>query len=283
MSFNSKKCEEKGGTDVAELNGLMSQHRITANDDHAEIKKEEKEPAGAERGRDGAIPEADPAKIERDGMQQFCQTDDLRRMEQRLIQLLFMKSVRPFQLFSGGDPIKYTSLMASFEEVTNQSAIDSVDKLHEMIHWFDGIIMFDYMSPEFTPDENLKRAKAELDRLYKATVDDVRAKVNPITSGEQLEANDFDGHRHLLAEIRGVQEIINCSNRQFDCFEFVEEILRFRLKHLRKQYLENQMERLDERRKSHYNKNNLYNFDDLTMEIQNLLTTLQKRKPKGTP
>ena len=288
MSFDStgkKKREGKVGADVAELNGLMSRHRITPKEGHAAFAKDKVEPAGtgwrdAGLERDGAIPEAGPSKIERDGRQQFSQAEE--RLYLRMHQIESMKHARPAKSFSGGDPIEYTFHMVMFEEVTNQSTITSQDKLREMMHWFDGnpkkIIMYHRIKPQNTPDIAFKDAKSELDKLFGPSIFTVCAMMNAIILGEQLEENDYNGHLDLYAELREIQTIADCANEtsQVHCSDFVIRIFDSRLKHLVQRFCENQREKLEERGDF----DDFYNFPDLMEEIQDWLSILRAMNPK---
>ena len=120
-----------------------------------------------------------------------------------------------------------------------------------------------------------------------AELDGLTVYANAIASGEQLEAYDLDGHRHLLAEIRDLRWIIKRTNRRFDCFGFVLKILLSRLDHLSEQYHENYVERqLIWKDELDYwdDDDGFYNFANLIFEIRswlNWLDLLQKKKAKG--
>jgi len=204
--------------------------------------------------------------------------------DERAYQIESMKNARPAKPFSSDDPIEYTFHMSMFEEATNQSTITSQDKLREMIYWFDGnprnIIMYHRTNTQSTPDIAYKHAKAELDSLFKATRHTVCDMMNAITSGEQLEANDIQGHLNLYSNLRRIEAVANCIDSVGEVHreDFVINIFRNRLNHLAYQFIENQTEREKD-------EESFYNFDDLMKEIRDWMrieSYLQSMDPEGT-
>ena len=125
----------------------------------------------------------------------------------------------------------YAMMMAHFD-----TAVDSGEKLLELVHWFDGTTKRIIVSQTTRSDKNATYAAArfQMDKLYRANVNSFQSIMNDLVKGKQIDAEDMDRHIEIYADLSEAKAVIDemMKSKDYDRSDVVRRVLEARLSHL---------------------------------------------------
>ena len=184
------------------------------------------------------------------------------------------RDARPAEKFSSGSSVEYTMHMTRFEQATNNSAMDSGERLEELLHWFAGPALKIVRNHSIKPDKAmaLAAAKSELDVLFKEHRDSFTSTVKRLIKGKQIDQNDYHEHLKLYSDLREAQMMISSTGNssEFNRRDVIQDILDHRLSHLADRFY-------SEDEKSTREKGIVFGFEQFMDEMQRWLTILTNK------
>ena len=188
------------------------------------------------------------------------------------------RDARPAEKFSSGTSVEYTMHMTRFEQATNNSAMDSGERIEELLHWFAGPALKIVRNHSIKPDKAmaLAAAKSELDVLFKEHRDSFTSTVKRLIKGKQIDQNDYHEHLKLYSDLREAQMMISSTGNdsEFNRRDVIQDILDHRLAHLSDRFY-------SEDEKSTREKGIVFGFEQFMEELQRWLTILTNKGLAG--
>ena len=188
------------------------------------------------------------------------------------------RDARPAEKFTSGSSVEYTMHMTRFEQATNNSAMDSGERLEELLHWFAGPALKIVRNHSIKPDKAmaLAAAKSELDVLFREHRDSFTSTVKRLIKGKQIDKEDYHEHLKLYSDLREAQMMISSTGNssEFNRRDVIQDILDHRLAHLADRFY-------SEDEKSTREKGIVFGFENFMDEMQRWLTILTNKGLAG--
>ena len=185
-----------------------------------------------------------------------------------------IKKARPSPPFPGGHLTTY-AMMAHFD-----TAVDSGEKLLELVHWFDGTAKRIIISQTTRSDKNTAYAAArfQMDKLYRANVNSFQSIMNDLVKGKQIDAEDMDRHIEIYADLSEAKAVIDemMKSKDYDRSDVVRRVLEARLSHLA-----NRFSRRNDEQIIHTGRQ--LGLDDLIEEVHCWMSVLTNRGITSKP